>query len=151
MNVREVCSLLAVVGAGMFTGIHHLYVSALGPGLWGLPPAMRARAAGSFHRFADPPRALAATVMLLALAGLAWSDRPGTSSLLALGLALGAVFAALSARPAEEGLIRLFYEGAGAEEDREFIALQQRWDSRQRLCLTLSLAVLAFTTAAVLG
>lgn len=135
-------SLAALVGAAGSAGIHLLISSALSRSWWRLPPGQRGRAAGSFHRFGGAPRAW---VGALALAGLLAEALTGggPGAWVASLLAAAALLCALPALPLERRLVKLYYDAAGPESDREFIEAQSRWDRWNAVRLALWLAVLA--------
>lgn len=115
---------------------------------WRLPPGLRARAAGSLHRFHPRVRGL---LGLLALVASGWQalSQAGTwpGAWLATALVAASLAATLPALPLEARLVAQYYEAAGVERDREFIQLQLRWDRWHGL--RVGLGLLALATAAV--
>lgn len=129
---------------GLYCG-SHLAMSLVSQSWWRLPPGIRARAAGSLHRF--HPRVRAA-LGLLALATSAPQAGP-LAGWLVVSLLAASLAATLPALPLESRLVAQYYEAAGVERDREFIELQVRWDRWHAVRLGLSTAalVLAVITA----
>lgn len=141
MTLTQAAALALV---GLYCG-SHLAMSLVSQSWWRLPPGIRARAAGSFHRF--HPRARGA-LGLLALAASAPQAGPVVGWLVVTLLA-ASLAATLPALPLESRLVAQYYEPAGVEGDREFIELQARWDRWHavRLALSAVALVLAVSTA----
>lgn len=131
--------LVSATLAALYTG--HLVTTGLqARAWWRLPPGLRARAAGSFHRFGPRLRAVLGGLALGAaiLQGLQAGGAGWASLLLAASLT-----ATLPVLGTEQRLVDLYREAAGVERDRDFIALQARWDRWHSLQLTLAAGSLA--------
>ena len=105
-----------------------------------LPPGLRARAAGSYHRWGPRPRALQGGLALLAVA-LQALLAPGPCAVgawMALASVAGSVAATLPALGIEKCLVTFFLEQAGVERDRDFLALQKRWEAWRGVQLGLA-------------
>lgn len=128
---------------GLYCG-SHVAMSLVSQSWWRLPPGLRARAAGSLHRF--HPRFRGA-LGLLALGACAFqTGQPG--GWLALGLLGASLAATLPALPLEARLVAQYYDAAGVDRDREFIELQVRWDRWHAVRLALSAVALVVAVVA---
>lgn len=140
MTLTQAAALALV---GLYCG-SHLAMSLVSQSWWRLPPGLRARAAGSFHRFY--PRVRGA-LGLLALGASAPQAGPAVGWLV-VALLAASLAATLPALPLESRLVAQYYEAAGVERDREFIELQQRWDRWHAVRLGLSAAALVLAVLA---
>lgn len=111
---------------------------------WRLPPGLRGRAAGSFHRFGPRSRAVLGSLALgLVALDVLVLGHGSPGEWLSVAAAAGALAASLPALPLETRLVQLFYEAAGTERDREFVALQVSWDRWHAVQVGLAATALA--------